>query len=189
MHTNESFRSETELAGRLDYVRQAPANQGPVVTIIRRPGTDQRDLPEEAELTPEAGLAGDRWAATCSRRLPSGVVNPDTQITIMGRRVLELLTDDPSRWPLAGDNLLVDFDVSQSNLPPGQRIGIGTAILEITAEPHNGCAKFSNRFGPSALKFVNSPEGKLLRLRGVHAQVVVAGRVKVGDRIEKLPAA
>ena len=104
----------------------------------------------------------------------------------MNSRCLSLVAGDRERWPLAGDNLIVDLDLSETNIAPGQRLKIGEAILEITAKPHNGCAKFSRRFGADALKFVNSPEGKTLRLRGVHAQVVQAGRVSVGDRIEKL---
>lgn len=186
MPTNEQFATEAELTARLDYLRQAPATRSPVAYIIRRPVTDQRELLETAQLTPAAGMVGDRWAKTCSHRQPDGTLNPDTQITLMSTRMLGLLTADHARWPLAGDNLLADLDLSDTNLPVGQRVRIGTAVLEITERPHTGCAKFSRRFGPEALKFVNSPEGKALRLRGVHAQVVTAGRIKVGDAITKL---
>jgi len=188
MHTDELHPTENELAARLDYVRQAPATGAPVTFIIRRPATDVREQLAEAELTPDAGVVGDRWAATCKHRLPSGDLNPDTQITIMGTRMLELLTGDRSRWPLAGDNLLVDLDLSEEALTVGQRLQAGTAVLEITAPPHTGCSKFSERFGADALRFVNSPDGRRLRLRGVHARVVNAGRVRVGDRLEKLGA-
>lgn len=185
MHADPSFATEAELAVRLDYLRQAPATGSPVTHLIRRPTTDERELLTEAELTPAAGIVGDRWAKTCSHKLPDGTLNPDTQITLMSTRMLGLLTDDRDRWPLAGDNLLLDLDLSDTNLPVGQRLRLGTAVLEITERPHTGCAKFSKRFGPDALKFVNSPEGRQLRLRGVHAQVITAGRVKVGDQVEK----
>ncbi len=187
MHTDEQFPTENELAARLDRLQPAPADGGRVICIVRRPDSEQRELPVEGELTPEDGLVGDRWKRYCTRKMPSGTLNPDTQITIMGTRILEALTDDRERWALAGDNLLVDLDLSHANLAPGQRLQAGTAVLEITAEPHNGCAKFSRRFGPDALRFINSPEGKNQRMRGVHAQVVVAGRVRVGDRLEKIP--
>ncbi len=186
MHTDEHYPTENELAARLDYLRQAPAAGGPVAYLIRRPTTDQRELLDEAELTPAAGMVGDRWAKTCSQKLPDGALNPDTQITLMSTRMLGLLTDDRARWPLAGDNVLLDLDLSDTNLPVGQRLRLGTAVLEITERPHTGCAKFSKRFGPDALRFVNSPEGRRLRLRGVHAQVVTAGRIKLGDAITKL---
>lgn len=185
MHTNEQFATETELAARLDYLRQAPATGSPVAFLIRRPTVDGRELLDAAELTPAAGIVGDRWAQTCSHKLPSGALNPDSQITIMSTRMLELLADDRARWPLAGDNLLLDLDLSDTNLPVGQRLRVGSAVLEITERPHTGCAKFSERFGPDALRFVNSPEGRQLRLRGLHAQVITAGRVRVGDRFEK----
>ncbi len=186
MYTDEQHPTETELAARLDYLRQAPASGSPVTLLLRRPTTDQRELLDEAELTPAAGLVGDRWAMTCSHRLPSGALNPDSQITLMSTRMLDLLTPDRARWPLAGDNVLLDLDLSDTNLPVGQRLRLGTVVLEITERPHTGCAKFSKRFGPDALRFVNSPEGRKMRLRGVHAQVIQAGRVKVGDRAEKL---
>lgn len=186
MHADAIFPTESELSTRLDHLRQAPATGSPVEYLIRRPTTDERELLAEAELTPVAGLVGDRWAQTCSHKLPDGSLNPDTQITLMSTRMLGLLTDDRDRWPLAGDNLLLDLDLSDTNLPVGQRLRAGTAVIEITERPHTGCAKFSKRFGPDALRFVNSPDGRRLRLRGVHAQVIADGWIKVGDRVEKV---
>lgn len=186
MNTPECHATTADLLAGLPQVQAAPAQHGQLRGIIRRPDTDVREVLEAGELTAAAGLVGDRWAARCTRRLPSGALNPDTQLTLMNVRMLALLTRDESRWPEAGDNLLVDLDLSQANLPVGQRLRIGSAILEITAEPHNGCAKFSRRFGPEALKFVNSPAGKALHLRGVYAQVVADGHVRVGDTITKL---
>ena len=56
----------------------------------------------------------------------------------------------------------------------------------MTPTPHLGCGKFSRRFGVDALKFVNSHEGRQLRLRGVNTRVVVAGPIRPGDRVSKL---
>jgi MOSC domain-containing protein YiiM len=178
--------SLAELNARLPEVHSSPANPGRLLHIIARPVSEQRELRERSEVTPEAGLSGDRWASSCKRMLPDGRLNPDNQITIMNTRCLAILTDDHERWPLAGDNFLVDFDLSETNLPAGQRVKIGTAVLEVTPLPHTGCSKFSKRFGADALKFVNSPEGTKLRLRGLHVQVVQAGVVAVGDDIEKI---
>jgi MOSC domain-containing protein YiiM len=183
--TTERHLSEPELAATLAEARTAPADAGALVAIVVRPDKELRELPDTGELTPEAGLVGDRWARHTTRKLPDGRLNPDTQLTLMNTRFLAPLAGARERWPLAGDNLLVDFDLSEANLPAGQRLKVGEAVLQISAEPHTGCAKFSKRFGPDALKFVNSPEGRRLRLRGVNAQVVQAGRVRVGDRIEK----
>ncbi|MBI1176604.1 MOSC domain-containing protein [bacterium] len=186
MHTSEEFPAEAELFSRLDYLRAAPKDAGRVHLLVRRPATDQRELPGEVQFTAEDGVVGDRWAKTCSRKLPSGALNPDSQITITGTRLLELLTGDRDCWPLAGDNLMVDLDLSEANLPAGQRLRIGDAVVEVTPHPHLGCAKFSRRFGPDALRFVNSEEGKTLRLRGLHVMVVTGGRVRLDDVVTKI---
>ena len=184
--TTEYHFSEAELAAGLPQVRQSPADGGTLVQIVVRPDKDLRELPQSCTVTPEAGIPADRWARYCSHQLPDGRLNPETQITLMNSRCLSLVAGSQDRWPLAGDNLVVDLDLSEAKLPVGQRLKIGEAILEITAKPHTGCAKFSSRFGVDAFKFVNAPEHKGLRLRGVHAQVVQAGRITVGDRIEKV---
>jgi len=184
--TPEQHFSEAELIAGLPQVSQSPADGGTLMQIVVRPDREQRELPATCTVTPEAGIPADRWARYCDHMLPDGRLNPETQLTLMNSRCLALVAGDRERWPLAGDNLVVDLDLSEANLATGQRLKIGEAILEITAKPHTGCAKFSKRFGADALKFVNSPEGRSLRLRGVHAQVVQAGRVTVGDRIEKL---
>lgn len=176
----------TELAAGLPEVRRSPADGGSVSLIVVRPDRDLRELPHAAEVSPESGLAGDRWVRHCTRRLPDGRLNPDTQLTLMNSRAAALIAGPEDRWPLAGDNLVVDLDLSVANLPTGQRLRLGDAIIEISPEPHTGCAKFSRRFGPDALAFVNSPEGRELRLRGVNAMVIAAGWVRTGDRITKL---
>ena len=186
MLTPEHHFSETELLAGLSQVSQSPADGGTVVLIVVRPDKELRETPPSCTVTREAGIPGDRWARYCSRRLPDGALNPDTQLTLMNSRSLALVAVNRERWALAGDNLIVDLDLSEANLPTGRRLKIGEAILEITEKPHTGCAKFSARFGADAFKFVNAPERKALRLRGIHAQVVQPGVITVGDRIEKL---
>jgi MOSC domain-containing protein YiiM len=103
----------------------------------------------------------------------------------MNARAIALLAQDKSRWPLAGDQLFVDIDLSAANLPPGTKLAIGSAVIQITAEPHTGCRKFAARFGREAIKFVNSRVGKQLNLRGVNAKVVRPGAIKIGDVARK----
>jgi MOSC domain-containing protein YiiM len=109
------------------------------------------------------------------------------QLTIMNARVIDLLAQKHERWQLAGDQLYVDLDLSGDNLPPGTHLAIGSAVVEVTAQPHTGCRKFSARFGQDAVKFVNSEEGKELRLRGVNARIVRGGVIKQGETVKKLP--
>ena len=178
--------SMTELEAGLGIIRQSPSDQGVLKMIVRRPKVDERELVNEAELNLEDGLVGDTWKARGSKATPDGSANIHAQITLMNMRAIALLAQDEARWSLAGDQLFVDFDLSETNLPAGTRIAIGSAILEVSAVPHTGCAKFSARFGVDALKFVNSPVGKPLRLRGVNAQVVQAGLIQVGDVVRKI---
>jgi hypothetical protein len=184
--TAEGYYSMNELASGLPQVRQSPANVGTLVAIVVRPDKELRELPQSCVVTSEDGIPGDRWKKYCTSTLPDGRLDPQTQLTLMNARAVALVAGKEERWALAGDNLLVDLDLSEENLPPGQRLKVGEAILEITAKPHTGCAKFLRRFGADALKFVNAPEYKNLRLRGVHAQVAQPGRITIGDRIEKL---
>ena len=109
-----------------------------------------------------------------------------SQLTIMNSRVIALLAQDEARWPLAGDQLYIDMDLSDDNIPPGTRLALGSAVIEVSAQPHTGCKKFSSRFGVDAIKFVNSPEGKQLHLRGINTRVIQAGTIRVGDVLKKI---
>lgn len=175
-----------DLQAKFVEMGTSPQDQGILELIVRRPDIDQREIVGEASLDMTEGLIGDNWRARGSSSTPDGSANPESQITLMNSRIVQLLAQDKSRWPLAGDQLYVDFDISIDNLPPGQRIAIGTAILEISAKPHTGCKKFTERFGKDAILFVSSDEGKQARRRGVNARVVQPGTIRAGDLITKV---
>lgn len=178
-----------QLAAGLEAIRRAPAEAGTVELIVRRPAEDEREVLEEGLLTVEDGLAGDDWRTRGSPSMPDGAADPDRQLTVMGSRVVELLAGgDRGAWPLAGDQLYVDLDLGVANLPAGTRLAIGSTVIEVTEPAHTGCPKFSERFGSEALGFVNSPEGRALRLRGLNARVVRPGTVRRGDAIRRLPS-
>jgi hypothetical protein len=175
-----------ELEAGLGEIRQAPRDRGVLRLIVRRPRANEREVLEEAHLDPARGLVGDTWETRGSSRSRSGSAHPDMQINIMNARAIALVAQSPDRWALAGDQLYIDLDLSADNLPPGTRFALGSAVIEVTEAPHTGCSKFAARFGIDAVKFVNSPEGKQLRLRGLNAKVVTPGVIRVGDLATKL---
>jgi MOSC domain-containing protein YiiM len=166
------------LEAGLPAVREAPAEVGTVEMIVRRPASEEREVLAEAQLDGVAGLVGDAWLGADGNR--------DRQVTVMNARAAALVAGGRDRWPLAGDQIYVDLDLSEANVPPGTRLELGTAVLEVTGVPHRGCKKFAARFGLDALRLVNSTEGYALHLRGINTRVVAAGVVRVGDRVRKV---
>jgi hypothetical protein len=176
-----------ELEAGLPRILAAPRGEGTVELIVRRPAMDDREVLAEGRLDLDDGLVGDMWKVRPSKRTPDGSAHPDMQLTLMSARVVDLVAGgERERWQLAGDQLYVDLDLSHEHLPAGTRLAVGSAVVEITAEPHTGCAKFAARFGGDAHRFVNVKTHRHLRLRGVNARVVSPGTVAVGDAIRKL---
>ena len=153
---------------------------------MRRPSLGERESLTEGELDVAQGLVGDTWNTRGSRRSKDGLAHPEMQINVMNSRVIALVAQERERWHLAGDQLFVDLDLSGENLPPGTRLAVGSAVIEVTPEPHTGCEKFVSRFGVDAMKFVNSPLGRQLNLRGINAKVVQPGVIRVRDLAKKL---
>lgn len=174
-----------ELDAALAAVSGSPSDQGRVELIVRRPDVGEREVVESAELDLDEGLIGDSWRARGSSR-PDGSANRDAQLTLMNVHAAQAVATTRERWPLAGDQVYVDLDLSVDNLPPGSRLSLGEAVIEITHEPHTGCAKFSERFGSDAIRWVNKSPGRELRLRGVNARIVEGGTIRVGDTISRL---
>jgi MOSC domain-containing protein YiiM len=181
-----AHRTTDELVAALDSLRESPSDRGLVELIVRRPAVDEREVLTEAELSVDDGIVGDTWRVRGSRHTPDGSAEPERQLTIMNARAIALFAgDDRDRWAEAGDQLYVDINLSDDNLPAGSRLQLGTAIVEVTEKPHTGCAKFAERFGMDVARFVNSADGTELRLRGINARVVQAGTVSAGDLARK----
>lgn len=176
-------RTTEELEARLGDILAAPKDAGPIEMIVRRPHENERETVESAELSTDRGLIGDNWI---DRVDDDGNPRMAAQLTLMNSRVTDAVAVKRDRWPLAGDQIYVDLDLSQENLPAGSRIRIGDAVVEISEVPHTGCAKFSGRFGKEALRFANVGVGRENRFRGVNAFVVESGRFRVGDKVTKL---
>jgi hypothetical protein len=175
-----------ELEAGLDEIRLSPKDEGVLELIVRRPRINKREVLEECELHPLEGLVGDSWKTRGSSRTPDGSAHPDMQLNIMNSRAIALVAQAKDRWQLAGDQLYIDLDLSAENLPPGTRLALGSAVIEVTPQPHTGCKKFVARFGLDAMRFVNSPLGRQLHLRGINARVVQPGVIRVGSVVKKL---
>jgi MOSC domain-containing protein YiiM len=179
------MRSLDELNSYLDHVRAAPRDAGTIELIVVRPAVGERTVVDQAELDIERGVVGDRWVTSKSRHTPDGTPHPDQQLTLMGTRAAAAIAER-DRWPLAGDQIFVDLDLSQEVLPIGTQLTLGEALVEISTLPHLGCAKFTERFGSDATKWVNGNVGKALRLRGVNARIVRGGVVRRGDVLRRV---
>jgi MOSC domain-containing protein YiiM len=179
------FATKEELLGSATDVGAAPRDSGTVELIVCRPAKNERQELDEGQLDLALGLVGDNWAAREQARNKGKAIVPDTQLNLMNARAIAAIAKERTRWSLAGDQFYVDFDLSYANVPPGTQLALGEAIIEVTAEPHLGCAKFRDRFGAEAVAFVNSPVGKALNARGICAKVVKAGKVKRGATIRK----
>jgi MOSC domain-containing protein YiiM len=172
-----------ELEAGLQAILESPRDSGRLSMIAQRPAVGARKELDAGQISIEAGLVGDNWKARGSGATPDRSAHPDMQLTIMNSRAIALIAVDPSRQSLAGDQLYVDLDLSEANLPPGTKIEIGSVIVEVTDVPHTGCRKFVQRFGREAMEFVNSATGRKHNLRGINARVVRDGIVQVGDPV------
>lgn len=176
-------RTSAELEAMIEGILAAPKDRGSIQMIVRRPAENEREVIDTAELTSEAGLVGDDWV---NRVDENGEPRRAAQLTLMNARVADAVAVTRERWPLAGDQVYVDMDLSMANLPPGAKVRLGDAVVEISVIPHTGCAKFAGRFGKDALRFANVGPGKDNRFRGVNAFVVEDGTFSLGDPVAKL---
>lgn len=174
---NPLHRSLPELEAGLRALPNPSKDSGRVAMIVCRRAEGVHESVQQIHLSVADGVTGDEWKRRAGKL--------DAQITVIRRDVSALISNGQ---PLttSGDNLVVDFDISAENLPPGTRLRVGQALVEMTFLPHNGCKKFTARFGPDATRFVQAPATRHLNLRGIHWKVIEPGEVRVGDSIEVL---
>jgi hypothetical protein len=176
--SESTHRSCEEMEAEILRLGPGPRDGGSVEMIVFRLPGEGRATPNNAFVSPEGGLHGDRWVLQPER-------NPGAQITLLNADVAQAVAGSRDRVPLAGDNLIVRLDLGEENLPVGTRLRIGEALLEVTAVPHTGCDKFRRRFGEAALRLVNQKEHRSRKLRGIYVRVIESGRISVGDPIQK----
>lgn len=178
--------TRAELLAGLPHILASPADDGVLEGVVVRPAANERLEPESCMLSRAGGVEGDHWAQGCWKKTEDGSPHPDVQICIMNARCIALIAQERDNWAPAGDNLFIDIDLTPANMAPGQRLAIGSAIIEVTDTPHKGCAKFIERYGRDACVFVNVGDGDRYLLRGIYARVVQDGRVRVKDRVRKV---
>jgi len=180
-------KSLVEMESHLELIKQSPSTEGTVEMIVSRPITGGREVMDHCELNIQAGLVGDNWQTRWDKHTADGSADKGRQLTLMNARAISAITESEERWPEAGDQFFVDFDLGLENLPHGTQLSLGQAVIEVTPLPHLGCRKFGKRFGKEANAFVNSATGKMLNLRGINARIIKPGVVSKGDVIRKLP--
>lgn len=179
-------RSLAGLEAALPEILSGPKRTGTLDLIVRRPGPGLRETPARTRISRAGGVAGDHWPRSAHIRTAEGRAHPDVQICLMMSRAIRAIAGPRQAWAMAGDNLFVDMDLTPDTAPPGTRLALGRAEIEITAEPHTGCGKFLARFGRDACVFVNTGPGKRHCLRGIYARVTRDGEIAVGDPVTKL---
>jgi hypothetical protein len=189
MHTALEYLTTVELEHGLPEVLDSPRDIGRLEAIVIRPASNERSTPTSARLTPEGGVEGDRWVTDGYYVKADGTRDRRSQVSLMNARFLRQIAGGNDAMCLAGDNLIVDLDLSDANVPPGTRLAIGEqVIIEVNDKSHTGCAKLSRRYGDEAKTFMNHESRKSLRLRGRFGSVISEGTIHVGDAVRKLPA-
>ena len=181
-------RQRAEIERAAAVLGSSPTENGVVEMIICRPARYERMVLDEGTLEVAHGLIGDTWEARGATNTPDGRSDRIRQVTVMNSRALASVAGERGRWELAGDQLIVDLDLSMVNLPAGTRLQIGEAVAEVTEPPHTGCAKFAGRYCVDALAWVSDRAGRQRRRRGMHVRVLRSGTVRPGDLIRKLDA-
>ncbi|WP_062763020.1 hypothetical protein [Falsirhodobacter sp. alg1] len=173
------------LNAALPHVLAAPKDNTPVTMLCFRPATGERDFRDHLRLTRAEGIPGERWLTRPWMRLPDGSPHPAIQVSILPKRVLDLVWTDHS-VPHPGDPIIADLDTSLANLPTGSLIRVGTAVLRVSGEFNDACVKWKVRYGKDAKDWITAPGHPELRLRGILCSVEEDGDVHLGDLIVKL---
>lgn len=174
-----------ELLAATPSILDAPKDRAEISMLCLRPGYNQRRFVDHIDVSPEEGIPGERWSTRPWLTLPDGAAHPGIQVCILSKRVLDLVWRDRATTPHPGDTFIVDMDLSEDNLPDGQLLQAGSAVLRVSEVFNDGCVKWKARYGADAKDWVNLPEYRAARLRGILCSVEQAGRIANGDLLIK----
>jgi len=173
-----------ELSDAMPHVLAAPKDHAAVETLCFRPGRNLREFPDTLHLTVGQGVPGERWLSEPWLRLDDGTPHPGIQVSILQKRVLDLVWRDRETAPHPGDTMIADLDLSEANLPEGSLMQAGTALLQVSGVFNDGCVKWKVRYGGDAKNWIVAPGHPELRLRGVLCAIVKDGVVQLGDTLK-----
>lgn len=174
-----------ELFGAIPHIMAAPKSGAAIEMLCRRPAYNQRQFVEALSITRSQGIPNERWESSPWLRLEDGTGHPGIQISILQKRVLDLVWRDRETVLHPGDTFIADMDLSEENLPVGQLLQVGDAVLRVSNVFNDGCVKWKARYGADAKAWITAPGHPMLRLRGVLCSVERDGRIANGDQLIK----
>ena len=173
----------------LAWIQAAPKEAAPIHQLCIRPISGEREFLNEIELCPERGVLGDRWINHSWLYLEDGSSDPRVQISILPYRTWKLFCEPLQSQGKAihpGDTIIADLDCSEANLPVGQQLQAGSALIEVSDIFNTACQKWRDRYGSQSIQLINQRENRCLRLRGLFCKIVQAGRLNRQSIITKL---
>jgi len=180
------FVTRDTLDRALPDVLAAPKTDAPISLLCIRSDYNQRHYPDRISMTRAGGVAGDFEMSQPWLELADGIADPRIQVSILPKRVLDLVWLDREKQAHPGDTIIADLDMSHDNLPAGSLIRVGTAVLCVSDIWNEGCVKWKVRYGRDAYKWASNPAHEVHRLRGVLCSIEQDGEATLSDTIVKL---
>lgn len=174
-----------DLMAALPHVLAAP-REGPVTQLCLRPGYGQRAYPERITMTRDRGIPGERWLTAPWLKLPDGRPDPSIQVSILPKRVLDLVWHEGDAAVHPGDPIIADILTTEEALPEGALLQAGTAVLRVGWYFNNACVKWKTRYGRDAKDWITRDGHPPLRLRGILCSVEQDGEVALGDILRRI---
>ena len=152
---------------------RSPGDAGRIELCVVRPERGQRVVVSELIVEAGLGVVGDRWRADPER-------TPGTEVALINAHVARSVARDVTHAGQTGDNLHVDLNLSEANLPVGTRLLCDGVVLEVSPAIHRPCRTFHDRFGKTAAQRVARANRRGLRGRGVLCSVLAGGVLRTG---------
>ncbi len=175
-----------ELQAAIPHILDAPKDNVPIYSLCLRPDYGERQIVNEIQFTKEFGIPSERWSTAAWMKLPDGQPDPRIQVSILNKRVMDLVWLDRENTPHPGDPIVADIDTSEANMPVGTLLRIGSTTVRVSDAFNDACVKWKVRYGKDAKDWIVRPDNIKHKLRGLLCEVVEDGWVRSGDVIQKV---